>query len=203
MRWIARLALFLGLVTTSTLARADSLTSAEIDHLMRGQTVSRRGDVRLGARRFVGGVSYIVVDWRPDDVAALVDDVSLWKRLIPRAHEVRRISNVGNDARVEVHHGNPFISVAYSMRVRREGRLVRFWMDPTRPHDIEDVWGFFRPEELPDGRTLITFGILIDLGDGMIRDLFEDAVRELALGIPDNVRTVIVERTARGRRAAR
>jgi hypothetical protein len=200
---IVRLGLFLGLVMASTVARADSLSSAEIDRLMRGQTVSRKQDVRQGMHRFVGGVSYTVVDWRPDDVANLLYDVGLWKRLIPRVHEVHRISNAGNDPRVEVHHGNPFISVAYSMRVRREGRVVRFWMDPTRPHDIQDVWGYFRPEQLPDGRTLIKFGILIDLGDGMIRDLFEDAVRDLALGIPDNVRTVIVERTARGRRAAR
>jgi hypothetical protein len=203
MRWIARLAPILGLVAASTMARADSLSGTEIGHLMHGQTVSRKQDVRQGMHRLVGGVSYTVVDWRPDDVAALIYDVGLWKRLIPRVYEFRRISNVGNDPRVEVHNGNSFISVSYSMRIRREGRVVRFWMDPTLPHDIQDVWGFFRPEQLPDGRTLITFGILIDLGDGMIRDLFEDAVRELALGIPDNVRTVIAERTARGRRAAR
>jgi hypothetical protein len=77
-------------------------------------------------------------------------------------------------------------------------------MDPTMPHDIEDIWGFFRLEPMPSGRTLITFGILIDLGDGMLRDLFEGLVRELAVvEIPNNVRTVILERTARGRRAAR
>ena len=203
MRSLARFAAFVAILTGSALAQADGLSGLEKEHLLRGQTVSRKANVRQGPHRLVGGVAYTIVDWGPDQVASLIDDVSLWNRLIPRARDVRRIANVGDDARVAVSHGNALISVSYSMRVRRDGRLVRFWMDPTRPHDIEDVWGFFRPEALPDGRTLITFGILIDLGDGMIRDLFEGHVQELALEIPDNVRSVIVERSSRGQRAAR
>ena len=210
MRPPARLATLAGLVSLATLlcasapAGADSLSGGEADRLIHGQNVSRRQDLRLGMRRFVGGVTYSIVDWGPDEVTALLYDVGLWKRLIPMERDVRRIADAGNDPRVEVSHGNALINVKYSLRVKRDGRVVRFWMDPTMAHDIQDVWGFFRPEELPDGRTLITFGILIDLGDGMLRDLFENQVRELAVvEIPNNVRTVIVERTARGRRAAR
>jgi hypothetical protein len=185
-------------------ARADALSGEEVDQLFHAHNVSRRQDLRRGMRRYVGGVAYSIVDWRPDDVTALLYDLRLWKRFIPMARNVARVANAGDDPRVEVSHGTAFINVKYSMRVKREGRVVRFWMDATRPHDIEDVWGFFRLEELADGRTLITFGILIDLGDGMLRDLFEDRVRELAVvEIPNNVRTVIEERTARGRRAAR
>jgi hypothetical protein len=185
-------------------ARADSLSLREVDQLFHEQNVSRRQELRLGMRRYVGGVAYSIVDWKSADVTSLLYDVSLWKRVIPMARHVVRIANAGDDPRVEVSHGNALINVKYSMRVQREGRVVRFWMDPSRPHDIEDVWGFFRPEPLADGRTLITFGILIDLGDGMLRDLLEDRVRELAVvEIPNNVRTVIEERTARGQRAAR
>jgi hypothetical protein len=76
-------------------------------------------------------------------------------------------------------------------------------MDPARAHDIEDVWGFFRAEPMGDGRTLVTYGILIDMGDGILRDMFEGRVRELALEVPDRVRDVVVQRQARGRRAMR
>jgi hypothetical protein len=174
-----------------------------MDRLARGQTVSRRHDERQGSHRYVGGMSYTIADWGTDQVGSLVDDLSLWKRYIPRVRDVHRAPSTGPDRVVDVEHGNALISVAYSMRVHRDGRVIRFWMDPTRRHDIEDVWGYFRLEPMPDGRTLVTFGILIDLGDGMIRDLFEDEVRKLALEIPNNVRTVIDERTARGKRAAR
>ncbi len=184
-------------------ARGDALTGGEIGRLIRGQTVSRKQEMRRGLRRFVGGVSYSVVDWGPDDVAALLYDVTLWNRVIPRVRDVRQVPSAGEDPRVQVSHGSAFVSVKYTLRVRRDGRVIRFWMDPTMRHDIEDVWGFFRTEPLPAGRTLITFGVLIDLGDGLLRDLFEGPVQELALEIPDNVRAVIVERTARGRRAAR
>jgi hypothetical protein len=206
MRPLASLATLLAiafLFCCTTPARADALSGGEVEQLIGGQNVSRRQDVRQGSRRYVGGVAYSIVDWTPAEVTSLLYDVSLWKRFIPMSRRVARIASAGDDPRVEVSHGNAFINVKYSMRVKREGRIVRFWMDPTLPHDIEDVWGFFRPEPLADGRTLITFGILIDLGDGMLRDLFEDRVRELAVvEIPNNVRTVISERTARGQRAA-
>jgi hypothetical protein len=192
------------LLCCSAPARADALSGGEVDQLFRGQNVNRRQDVRLGSRRYVGGVAYSIVDWKPADVTSLLYDTSLWRRFIPMSPHVARLANAGGDPRVEVSHGTAFVNVRYSMRIKREGTVVRFWMDPTLPHDIEDIWGFFRPEQLADGRTLITFGILIDLGDGMLRDLFENKVRELAVvEIPNNVRTVIGERTARGQRAAR
>jgi hypothetical protein len=202
MRSVLGWAALAAVVATTTPAHADGLSRLEVDRLLHGQTVTRQHDERQGSHRFVGGMSYAIVDWGPEQVAALVDDFSLWKRVIPEVREAHRVPGSG-DPIVDVVHGNALISVGYSMRVKRDGRVIRFWMDPKRRHDIQDVWGYFRLEPMADGRTLVIFGILIDLGDGMIRDLFEDRVRELALGIPDNVRSVIVERSSRGRRAAR
>ena len=92
---------------------------------------------------------------------------------------------------------------AYTLRVHRDGNVVRFWMEPGRPHDIEDAGASSAPSRMGDGRTLVTYGILIDMGDGILRDMFEDRVREVALEVPDHVRDVVAERQARGRRAAR
>ena len=49
----------------------------------------------------------------------------------------------------------------------------------------------------------MTYGILIDMGSGLLRDLFEGRVQEAALEVPDHVRDVVLERTSRGRRASR
>ena len=49
----------------------------------------------------------------------------------------------------------------------------------------------------------MTYGILVDMGPGLLRDLFEDRVRELALSVPDRVRDVVFAHSAAGRRASR
>jgi hypothetical protein len=75
-------------------------------------------------------------------------------------------------------------------------------MDPRRRHDIEDAWGFMRVEPFGDGRTLVTYGILVDIGPSLLRDLFEERVRALALSVPDRIRDLILERVGAGRRAS-
>jgi hypothetical protein len=198
-------------------ARADGLTRGETDRLLRGETVARAQELRRGSRRYVGGVTYTIIDADPDEVCSLLDDVGSWRRFLPRTRDARRGGTVGRDTLVEVTHGSALVTVAYTLRVHREDAVVRmpgtgadahetvvrFWVDRSRPHDIEDAWGFFRAEPMPDGRTLVTYGVLIDMGEGLLRDLFEDRVRRLALEVPGRVRDLAAEALARGRRAAR
>jgi hypothetical protein len=102
-----------------------------------------------------------------------------------------------------VTHGNALLQVSYTMRVQRDARSARFRLEPRRKHDIEDVWGFLRAEPLADGRTILTYGVLIDMGPGLLRDLFENRVRETALTVPERIRGLMVERSAAGQRASR
>jgi hypothetical protein len=184
-------------------ARADSLTTVEVDKLLRGDGVSRTQELHRGSHKYVGGVTYKIVDGTPEDLASLLDDVGQWGRFLPKTRDAHRAGAIGDDPLVQITHGSALVQVAYTLRVHRSGSAVRFWMDRSRPHDIDDVWGFFRAEPMGDGRTLVTFGILIDMGDGVLRDMFESRVQELALEIPDHVRDVVAQRAARGRRAAR
>lgn len=210
-------ALSAAMVLDTAAARADGLSRDETGRLLRGETVSRTQELRRGPRRYVGGVTYTIVDAGPDELSSLLDDVGAWRRFLPKTRDARRVGAVDGDTLVEVTHGSALVRVAYTLRVRREehavrmpgtgadahATVVRFWMDPSRPHDIEDAWGFFRAEPMPDGRTLVTYGILIDMGDGLLRDLFENRVRELALEVPEHVRDLALEELARGRRASR
>lgn len=192
-----------GLLLGSAAARADGLSSEETDHLLRGDCVSRPQELHRGSRRYVGGVSYKIIDAGPEDLTSVLDDVDQWGRFLPKTRDARHVGNVGDDPLVQITHGSALVQVAYTLRVHREGNVVRFWMVSARAHDIEDVWGFLRTEPLGDGRTLMSYGILIDMGDGILRDMFESRVQELALEVPDHVRDVVLQRQARGRRAAR
>jgi len=184
-------------------ARADGLTSDESTRLVRGDVVTRTQQLDRGPRHYVGGVSYAIVDATPAELAALVDDVSTWRRILPRTREARRIGTDGGDVLAEITHGSLFVSVGYTMRLHREGNEVRFWLDRTRPHDIDDAWGYIRSQPMADGRTLVTWAILVDMGNGMLRDMFESKVQQMALTVPERVKDVMVERTSRGRRASR
>jgi hypothetical protein len=184
-------------------ARADGLSTGESDRLLRGDTVAREQQLQRGDRRYIGGVTYTILDAPVDDLASLLDDVRSWRRFLPKTRDAQYVGSTGRDPLVEVTHGSALVKVAYTLRVHRDGNVVRFWMDASRPHDIEDAWGFFRAQRMPDGRTLMTYGILIDMGDGLLRDMFEDRVRELALEVPDHVRSVVLQRISRGQRASR
>ncbi|HEY8040186.1 MAG TPA: hypothetical protein VIF15_10355 [Polyangiaceae bacterium] len=201
MRFLAAAA-FVALLFSSATARAGGLSADEADRLMRGESVSRTQDYARGGMRYVGGVTYAIVDTAPDDLATLVQDVAALRRFMPKTRDAQRVGTAGSDELVEFTHGSVLVKVAYTLRIHQEGRVVRFWMDPTRAHDIEDAWGYFRADPMPAGRTLLTFGILIDMGDGLLRDMLEDRVRELALELPDHLRDLVVERNARGRRAS-
>jgi hypothetical protein len=177
-------------------AHADALSPAEAAQLEAGGCVTRTQDLTRGDRRYVGGVTYAIVDGHANDVAALVDDLGAWTRILPMTRETRAVGTDAGDDLVEITHGSAFIHVTYTMRVRRAGNVVRFWLEPSRPHDIEDVWGFLRTEPLEGRRQLVTFGILIDIGPGLMRDLFEERVRGIALTVLDRVRGLLIERRA-------
>jgi len=202
-RALAAAAVSVAMVLGSAAARADGLSRGETDRLLRGETVSRTQELRRGPRRYVGGVTYTIVEADADALSSLLDDVGGWRRFLPRTRDARRVGAIDGDMLVEVTHGSALVQVAYTLRVHRESNVVRFWMDPSRPHDIEDAWGFFRVEPMPDRRALVTYGILIDMGDGLLRDLFENRVRELALEVPEHVRELALQELARGRRASR
>jgi hypothetical protein len=128
----------------------------------------------------------------------MLEDVNSYRHVLPRTQSARRVGTTPHgDALVEVTQGTSLVSATYTMRLRHEesvdgGALnVRFWLDPSRPHGIDDAWGFFRAQPLADGRTMLTFGVLVDMGDGLARDLFEERVRDLALGVPQLVKSYV------------
>jgi hypothetical protein len=197
------LAAWFGVLLAAWGARADGLTPAEADRLARAETVVRTESIERNGRRYVGGVAYAILDTSPADLEALLVNDEAWRRIMPKARSACRVGTEGGDALVEMTHGTPLLQATYTIRVRREAHNVRFWLDPRRPHDIEDAWGFLRAVPRPDGRTLVTYGVLIDMGPGLLRDLFEERVRAVALTVPDRVRDLLLERSATSVRASR
>jgi hypothetical protein len=172
-----------------------SLTATERRALDSGRLVAKALRFAQGDGRYVGGVSYQVVAARPELVLAALSDVKNWPDALPRTKSARLLDATGGLPRVELVQGGSFVDARYTVLIERtETDTLRFWLDPTRPHDIRDVWGFFRVQPLPGGRSLVTVGAALDLGDGIARMLFEDKIESLVLGAPLKIREFVEPR---------
>jgi len=178
------------------LPAAASLTARDRQALAGGGMVSRPLRFDQAGGRYVGGVSYQVADARPEVVLAALSDVANWPEALPRTKSARLLDSVGGVSRVELVQGSSFLDARYAVMLERagDGETIRFWLDPSQPHDIRDVWGFFRVQAFPGGRSLITVGAALDLGDGLARALFEDKIAGMLLHAPRKIRAFVEPR---------
>ena len=184
-------------------ARADGLTTNEQARLDRHETVTREQTVDRGDKHYVGGITYTIVDAPPSEVAALVDDSDQLQHILPRTKSASYVGAVDGDRLLQVTQGNSLLEATYTLRVRRDAGESRFWLDSTRPHGIDDAWGFFRWQAVTSAsgetRTLLTYGILVDVGAsfGLVGNLFEDRLRAALLSVPQRVQRQVALRVAR------
>jgi hypothetical protein len=185
-------------------AFAPPLSADERSLLLDGRSIVREQTIETERHRYVGGVTYTVIRATVDEVESIFRDVESYRHMLPRTKRARVVGQRGGDRFVELTQGNALLEASYTLRIRLDpgARVVRFWLDPSRPHGIEDAWGFFRYEALPhdparphdDGRVLVTYGVLVDLGPGLVRELFEERLRAMMLSVPQKVRQYLAER---------
>lgn len=190
-RLLAALVAFAALVAPAA-ARADGLSDAEMARLSRRETVIREQTLERGDRRYVGGVTYTLLDAPATEVAALIDNPESLRRVLPRTKTARIVGRDQGDALIELVQGTSMMEATYTIRMRRSAGESRFWLEPSHPHGIDDAWGFFRyqPFVTPAGeeRVLLTYGVLVDVGPGVVRELFEERLRSALLSVPQLVR---------------
>lgn len=210
MRNLPRAARYVAFLATASLptlaptaARADSLTTDETARLAAGATVIREQTWEAGDRRYVGGITYTLVDATMAELGALFEDVSAYRRVLPRTRTARLVGTEGGDRLIELVQGTTMMQASYTIRVRKrdatDASELCFWLDPTRPHGIDDAWGFFRAERASrsrareEQRVLLTYGALVDVGPGIVRQFFEERLRAALLSVPQLVRRYMAE----------
>jgi len=173
---------------------AARLQPSERQALLAGANISRplrfeRGD----DGSYIGGVSYQVVRATPGRVLAALADVEALPLALPRTERATLISGEGQSARVELVQGKAPFLVTYTLRLEQvpSGDGIRFWLDPTRPHDVKDVWGYFRVTPFGPDKTLVTLAVALDMGPGLARLLLSDRVERIILRAPGKIREYV------------
>ncbi|HEX3777447.1 MAG TPA: SRPBCC family protein [Polyangiaceae bacterium] len=172
---------------------ASVLSRTERDALLAGDVVSRPMHFETPRGSYVGGLSYSIVNAPAANVLVALSNVDTLPQALPRTKAAHLIDVEGTVARVELVQGQGAIEASYTVRLERApGRSeLRFRLDPTRPHDIEDVFGFFRVEPFGEGKSLVTVAAAIDLGPGIASLFFSDAVERVVLGAPRQIRDYV------------
>ena len=180
------------------------LSGDERARLERGESVNRPMQFDREGGTYTGGVSYQLVEAAPSDVLGALEDCETLAEMLPRTQRVVPIGPSAPPDRLELTQGNDFVSATYTVALERdrEAGTVRFRLDRSRPHDIDDVWGYFNVRSYDKRRSLISVAVALDVGSGLVRMLFERRIQQVILSTPDQMRRVI-ERDAPARQARR
>jgi carbon monoxide dehydrogenase subunit G len=152
-------------------------------------------EIQEGSRQSTGGVAYQLVKASPEEVLSALQNVDTLPQALPKTKSAKLVGLQDKVAYIELVQGTKVAEATYTIQlVRTSDRELRFWLDSTRPHDIDNVWGYFRAEPFGNGRTLVTVAVALDLGPGVVRMLFEDRVQQVILDAPRHIRDFVEPR---------
>jgi hypothetical protein len=178
---------------------ADDFSSDELHRLDEGQLVERRVTVDRGELRLMGGTSWQVIEATPDMVWAALLDTDHYSHMLPQLREARVVRDSGDSRTLFLSHGSGIARASYylDVHVDRGRRSLSFRVDDSQPHGIRAAWGFYTVRPYTNGRSLLVYGVMADIGDGLVHALLRSTVHEWMMKVPWMVKQ-FVEGSGRG-----
>lgn len=170
------------------------LSSEERARLDRGGLVERRLSERRGSLELIGGTSYQVIDTKPEVVWRALLDTGRYPRMMPQVLEARVVRAGRAERTVFVRQGAGPVAKSYYLRVNvnEAQKDITFTIDDKRPHDLKAAWGFYTVRPYGDGsRTLLAYGVMADVGSGVMLALVRSQVHEWMLKVPWTVKRFV------------
>lgn len=169
-----------------SLSSSDQLTTQDKKLLAAGELVMKQKNEQRGAYKLIGGQSWQIVDVPVDVAWEAVANLAGYKNFIPLATETDIKHRAGDETDLAVRQEWGPIDVRYVLQatLEPERRSMVFRVDHSQQHDIRAGWGFIRIRPYKGNRTLLSFGALVDIGDGVFVSIIRPAVRRDLLRIP-------------------
>jgi len=165
-----------------------------------GELVSRKQSSRRGGLELLGGSSWQVIDAAPEIVFSALLDTHRYPRMMPQVLEAKLVASRDSERTVFVRQGQKGVAEKrYYLRVNVDEakRDITFAVDDKRPHDLRAAWGFYTVRPFKGGKTLLAYGIMADLGGGLMSNVFGDQIHEWMLKTPWMVKRFVESGGAR------
>lgn len=163
-----------------------SLTSAERRALDDGELIMRRVERRRGSDALMGGTSWQVIEVPPRIVWRALLDTSSYRHTLPRVHQAHLLERDERRRVVHIEHRAGLLRASYALELRldSDARQIRFKLDESRPSSVDDTWGFYKVLPYGKSRSLLVYGIMADIGEGLLAGLVRSTVHEWMLKVP-------------------
>jgi carbon monoxide dehydrogenase subunit G len=157
--------------------------------LARGEVVTEPFDFERNGNSYVGGITTSLVKAPPEQVLTALSDVEALARVLPRTKSARLLDVKGETRRVELVQGNSIVETTYTVILSKAGpgRVV-FELDRSRPHGIDDLYGYFTVTRFDAERSEVTLAAAVDIGSGLTHALFGRRVQNVILSTPHAMR---------------
>lgn len=181
---------------------SEQFTADELSRLEHGLLVERRVTQLRGDLRLMGGTSWQLIDAPPDAVWTALLDTAHYTRILPQLMEARVVADQGDRRTLYLRHGNRIAAASYYLSVQfdRARHDIAFRVDESRPRGIRAAWGFYALRAYPGGRSLLVYGVMADIGDGLLNALLRPSIHEWLMKVPWLVKRFVESATLRASR---
>lgn len=170
-------------------------TPQEWQRLDEGKLVTRPSTRTKGSLRLMGGASWQVIDAAPTSVWRALLDTPRYDRMMPSVISARLIRESNGTRSVQMRQGERgLVETSYVLKVNvhEERRDITFAVDDRFDHDmVKAAWGFYSVRPYRDGKTLLAYSVMADIGSGPLVALLRGSVHEWMLKSPSLVKRFV------------
>ncbi len=172
----------------------EELVKLSSGKLVTRPTVEQRGDLNL-----LGGSSWQVIDRPIEAVWQAVLDTSHYKKMIPAVSNAHTVVNQDDYRVVHMEHKAGPIGTSYnlSLRIYAERRDVTFALEKSPSSGLRAAWGFITVRPYGENRSLLSYGVMTDPGEGILVSVLRSTVHEWVLRVPEQMKRFVESHTGR------
>lgn len=174
----------------------------DLRRVARGECISYAAEEPIAGHPRMVLLAYQKLRTSRARLARAMTDPSAYTTVLPRTLEAHVQRRRGDTTWIGLTQGTGFLQLRYVMQVEPsdDRNLYRFWIDERYPHDLDDAWGFLRLEALPGsrglredqvGEYLVAYGLVFDLGGGILQSMFSQRILAVLRTIPERLKRYV------------
>jgi hypothetical protein len=178
-----------------------TFSAQEQKDLNAGRLVVRSETRSVGDAHLVGGLAWQVIDAEVTQVWATLADVTTYAGFLPAVSEAKRVARLAHAERIFIRHRYSVVDASYYVLMSPDaahGRLP-FHLDHTQPSAISDAYGELRVSPFGAGRSVVSFAIMVDVGDGLWAGLLRGEIHKWLLRVPEQLARYMTKQKRLGR----